>query len=92
MKIPAKVLKMVTRIEREFLWGGVRGGRRICWVKWKRICQPKCKGGLGVRDVKRVNLSLLPKWKWRLLQDGIPLWKVVLIEKYGENIFGLTPV
>lgn len=59
MKIPEKVLCMVTRIQREFLWGGVGGGRKICWVNWRKICQPQCKGGLGVRDVKLVNLSLL---------------------------------
>jgi hypothetical protein len=86
MKIPAKVVKMVIRIQRDFLWGGVGGGRKICWVKWKMICQPKSKGCLGVRDVKMVNLSLMDKWKWRLLQEDLPLWKVVLIEKYGENI------
>lgn len=63
MKISAKVVKMVVPIQRDFLWGGVRGGRKICWVNWKRICQPKSKGGLGVRDVKIVNLSLLAKWK-----------------------------
>jgi hypothetical protein len=55
-------------------------------VNWKRICQPKSKGVLGVRDVKIVNLSLMAKWKWCLLQEDLPLWKVVLIEKYGENV------
>lgn len=47
LKIPAKVLRMVTRIQREFLWGGVGGGRKICWVKWSKICSPRTKGGLG---------------------------------------------
>lgn len=41
--------------------------------------------------VKLVNLSLMAKWKWRLLQEDLPLWKVVLREKYGENISGFTP-
>jgi len=66
MRIPAIVVKKVIRIQREFLWGGVGGGRKICWVKWKRICQPKSKGGFRVRDVKMVNLSLMAKWKWCL--------------------------
>ena len=88
MKIPAKVLCMVTRIQRDFLWGGVRGGRKTCWVKWRKICTPRTKGGLGVRDVKLVNLSLIAKWKWRLLQSDIPLWKVVLRDKYEDSISG----
>lgn len=37
-------------------------------------------------------VSLLAKWKLRLLQEGAPLWKVVLMEKYGENISRVIPV
>jgi hypothetical protein len=88
MKIPVKVLHKVTRIQRELLWGGVGGGRKICWVKWRKICSPRTKGGLGVRDVKLANLSLMAKWKWRLLQADMPLWKLVLRDKYGESISG----
>jgi len=91
LKISAKVLKLVIRIQREFLWGGVRGGRKVSWVKWRKVCQPRGKGGLGVRDVKLVNLSLLAKWKWRLLQEEQPLWKRVLVEKYGDHVSGLAP-
>jgi len=50
------------------------------------VCKPKRDGGLGVRDVRAVNLSLLAKWKWRLLNDGEALWKEVLLEKYGRVI------
>ena len=38
-----------------------------------------------------VNLSLLAKWKWRLLQHEQPLWKRVLLEKYGDHVGGLAP-
>jgi hypothetical protein len=49
------VLKKIIRIQREFLWGGTKGGRRISWVKWLEVCQPRSKGGLGVTDVGKVN-------------------------------------
>jgi hypothetical protein len=68
LKVPVVVLNRITRIQREFLWGGVKGGRSISWVKWKEVCKPKSQGGLGVRDVGKVNLSLLIKWRWKLLQ------------------------
>jgi hypothetical protein len=61
LKLPNKVWKKIVKIQREFLWGGVKGGKKICWVKWETVCKEKCKGGLGVRDVKIVNLSLLTK-------------------------------
>jgi hypothetical protein len=61
MKLPAEVLKKIIRIQRDFLWGGLKGGRRISWISWKEVCKPRCQGGLGVRDVGKVNLSLLIK-------------------------------
>ncbi|GAU44350.1 hypothetical protein TSUD_129240 [Trifolium subterraneum] len=76
----------MVRIQREFLWGGVKGGNKIKWVKWSVVCKAKRMGGLGVRDIKIVNLSLLAKWRWRLLLPGNPLWKQVLVAKYGNHI------
>jgi len=70
MKMPSKVWRKIVKIQRNFLWGGTSGGGSICWVSWKDVCLPKHKGGLGVRDVRRVNLSLLAKWRWRLIQEG----------------------
>lgn len=84
-KMPTKVWRRIVRIQREFLWGGVGGGRKISWVRWKSVCQQKVNGGLGVRDVRILNVSLLAKWKWRLLDGEVALWKDVLLEKYGPN-------
>jgi len=36
-----------------------------------------------VRDVRAVNLSLLAKWRWRLLNVENALWKEALVEKYS---------
>lgn len=81
--MPVKVLKNIVRIQREFLWGGVGGGRKINWVKWSLVCQPKENEGLGVRDVCLMNLSLLAKWRWMLLCGEKALWKEILVERYG---------
>jgi hypothetical protein len=44
-------------------------------------------GGLGVRDINSVNLSLLTKWRWRLLDmEDSGLWKEVLAAKYGAHV------
>jgi hypothetical protein len=82
------VWKKVRRIQREFLWGGRRGRKKINWIKWDTVCLPKDKGGLGVRDVRVVNISLLSKWRWRLLDNTNAVWKDVLKSKYGENVVG----
>jgi hypothetical protein len=57
-------------------------------VKWEVVCQPKKLGGLGVRDIRAVNISLLAKWRWRLLFDDNALWKEVLKGKYGDSVIG----
>jgi hypothetical protein len=86
LKVPVVVLKEIIRIQREFLWGGIKGGRKINWVSWKEVCKPRSQGGLGVREVGKANLSLLIKWRWRLLEKGDALWKEVLVAKYGAQV------
>jgi len=39
-----------------------------------------------VRDVKLVNVSLLAKWRWRILDDNPALWKDILEDKYGPKV------
>jgi hypothetical protein len=59
LKMPIKVIKKVEGIQRRFLWGGVGDRKKIYWVKWRKVCQPRSKGGFGVRGIKMVNISLL---------------------------------
>lgn len=67
--MPVAVWKKFVRIQREFFWGGVGGGRKISWVKLKSVCQRKENEDLRVRDIRVVNVSLSDKWRWMLL-DG----------------------
>jgi hypothetical protein len=92
LKIPMVVWKKVRRIQREFLWGCKGGRARISWVKWDTVCKPKRLGGLGVRDIRAVNISLLAKWRWRLLGNDNAMWKEVLRSKYGVNAVGSVTI
>jgi hypothetical protein len=88
LKIPVHAWKKIRRLQREFLWGGRRGRKKISWIKWETVCLPKKRGGLGVRDIRVVNISLLTKWRWRLLDNNQAVWKDVLISKYGADVVG----
>jgi hypothetical protein len=88
LKLPVQVWKKIRRIQREFLWGGRTGRKKISWIKWDTVCLPKKKGGLGVRDIRAVNISLLTKWRWKLLDKSQAVWKEVLVSKYGANVVG----
>ena len=43
----------------------------------------KQKGGLGFRSLSLFNKALLGKWSWRFVRERYPIWKQVIIGKYG---------
>ncbi|GAU30019.1 hypothetical protein TSUD_161050 [Trifolium subterraneum] len=71
-------IRFLTHVyEKNRLEGGestlcAQGPRKIAWVSWGKVCKPKSDGGLGVRDLRAVNLKLLGKWRWRLISGGDP--------------------
>jgi hypothetical protein len=67
----------------------VGGGKKISWVKWETVCQSKRNGGLGVKDICLINVSLLAKWRWRLIDGESAFWKKVLKAKYGAYVDNL---
>nr|KYP44579.1 Putative ribonuclease H protein At1g65750 family [Cajanus cajan] len=83
-KIPKVISLSITKIQRAFLWGGGMEQRKIHWVRWSTVCKPKESGGLGVRDLEIFNISLLGKWKWRMVNEPNALWVKVLEARYGE--------
>lgn len=56
------------KIRRTFFWQGGGTKRKYHLVRWVKICKSKKKGGLGIKDLKKMNLSLLTKWWWKLEQ------------------------
>lgn len=63
---------------------GVKRSRSIPWVSWSVVCKPKREGGLGVRDLRQVNLALLGKWRWRFLVGDGGVWRNIILARYGE--------
>ncbi|GAU48001.1 hypothetical protein TSUD_404780 [Trifolium subterraneum] len=60
------------------------GERKIVWVSWDKICRPKNRGGLGIRDLRVVNLAFLGKWRWMIIAGGQGLWREILLARYGS--------
>lgn len=79
-KAPECVINAIERMFRRFLWGGEEGEKTIHWVAWSKICMDKNEGGLGLKNLKAFNFSLLDKWLWRLGTEGEGLWAKVLKE------------
>lgn len=52
-------------------------------IKWQVVLNDKEGGGLGIRNLKAHNKSLLFKWLWRFTQEGDKVWKKLISAIYG---------
>lgn len=53
-------------------------------IKWEKICKSKKKGGLGIKNLSKMNMSLLTKWWWKL-ENEMGLWQEIIKFKYLKN-------
>ncbi|KAH1254012.1 putative ribonuclease H protein [Glycine max] len=59
-KLPRRIALKLVSLQRNFLWGGDQGHKKIPWVKWDVICLPKEDGGLGLWA--RILMSKYGDW------------------------------
>ena len=59
------VCSRLEKIQRDFLWGGGNLEKKPHLVNWKTVCLQKSSGGLGVRNLSKMNIALFCKWCWR---------------------------
>ena len=86
MSIFVVLRKMCCRLEklqRDFLWGGGSLENKLHLVSWRKVCKPRVEGGPDIQNLSILNKALLGKWSWRFISEGEPLWKKVIIGKYG---------
>ncbi|KAK1616516.1 hypothetical protein QYE76_022033 [Lolium multiflorum] len=73
------------RLIRDFWWGDDQNSRKVHWMAWENMIKPKCKGGIGFRDMACFNQALLARQAWRLIQRPDNLCARVLKAKYYPN-------
>ena len=69
LRLPNKTSDSINKMFRAFWWGKNEGKRNIHTIKWAELCRPISKGGLGIRDNRSNNLTLLVKTYWRCLSN-----------------------
>ncbi|KAF6141503.1 hypothetical protein GIB67_012265 [Kingdonia uniflora] len=63
--------------------------RKACVVGWNKTCKPRKEGGIDIRSLKEVNLSLLMKLAWNFLNgqdDCSKLMRAKFSTKSGNRI------
>ena len=78
-EMPPWVIKRIDKIRRDFLWkGGHERGKGLPLVKWERVCKKREFGGLGIVNLKEMNMALLGKWWWRSYSDCKGVWHMTI--------------
>ncbi|KAM6589756.1 hypothetical protein CsatA_012361 [Cannabis sativa] len=85
-QLPVATCDKLRSIILQFWWGTQNDKRKIAWVKWESVCQPKSKGGLGFKDIRLFNQAMVAKQVWRLLQSPDSLAARVLKQKYFPTL------
>jgi hypothetical protein len=93
--LPISFSSSLGRIFKNFWWGFPKHKSNNLSLKlWSSICLLKDKEGLGFRQMRKFNLSLIAKLGWKLLSHIDCLWVKQLQEtyiKYGDFLSFPTP-
>ena len=76
-KLPSSVLKEIVKLQRNFMWGWESGEKKIAWISWKKVCESREAGGLGILDM---GYSMWLCWK-----NGFGVW-VQTREGFGKRL------
>ena len=75
-KLPDALCDELTSMIRNFWWGQKEEEKKIAWLSWEKLCEPKSNGGMGFRQLKQFNLALLAKQVGGFKQNKT-LWSTV---------------
>lgn len=81
-RIPESVIRQITGLMRRFFWGAMDKDKFLAYVAWSKITRPIDQGGLGIRDLSRMNEALMMKLLWKIASGNSALWVDVVQAKY----------
>ena len=75
LDLPMKTIAAMNKICRGFLWcrrAEANGGN--CAVAWDMVCSPKWVGGLGLPNLRWMNVAMQAHWPWLQRTDETRPW------------------
>ncbi|KAI5349016.1 hypothetical protein L3X38_001903 [Prunus dulcis] len=89
-KFPTTLCKEIDSVLAGFWWGQNGDNRKLHWINWDTLGQPKHERGMGFRNLHEFNLALLAKQCWRILMEPQSLWVKVLKDLNHLQLGNLT--
>jgi len=90
IKFPKWALQLINTHMTNYLWGDEDDKHKFHLVNWETVSMCKDFGGLGIPNLRDLNLCLLGSWLRRYQVSGEKLWRQLLDFKYNTsdpNIF-----
>ena len=72
--LPKDVIDQVTKLCRNFLWGGEVNYSKNPYVGWDRVCCSKKKGRLEIKNFLEWNKACIAKLVWAITKMKDGLW------------------
>lgn len=68
--LPKSLLQEIERMFNAYWWSsGSNSSKGVCWMSWDAMCDAKCRGGLGFKNLFGFNVALLGKHIWKCIQN-----------------------
>lgn len=83
--IPFEVCDKIEKTMNAFWWGSGEPRKGIKWLSWDKLCSVKEDGGLGFKNLRDFNITMLAKQAWRIINETNPLVTSILRAKYFPN-------
>jgi hypothetical protein len=68
-----------------FFWNDQKNNHKHHLSNWQSLCEKKDQGGMGIPDLRDINMCLLTSWVQRYQDSGSKLWKEIIDTKYQIN-------
>jgi hypothetical protein len=81
-KFPKWALDLINSEMENCLGKEFEGHRKLHIANWHLVCMKKEYGGLGIPNLRNVNLYLLGSWIKRYISDEDKIWRKIVDKKY----------
>ena len=85
IKFPRWAIDMINTHMGHFLWDDTEEKHRYHLANWPLVAQKKEFGGLGIPDLRSLNLALLSAWIFRYQLHKNSIWVKIVDFKYKNQ-------